>query len=416
MDDRVHQQIESHSIAALRTLGAVEHYFWLSDQNSPKHFCMTLQVKGETTVECWRQAIEAVRLRHPLLRTTIARDALGVPSFYQSDASIPIKLIPAEPPHDWRLAVSDELMEPFEQGGPLARTVLFHSRSYTTLVFTAHHAVADGMSVAFILRDMLTVVGGGYLTDTSLPLAQETIASSWNLKPSSAEPPTVASPATMLDRTRGRPIVSSLQFSKDLSARIRTVARKHGTTVHGALLAAIILAGRRVSEVWRNGTVRAVSPVNLRSALGGKDECVVSIIFPIGGYSPHALTELWDLARSIRRDLAPSKTRGAIIDAFVNFQRIADSSPSVSDLAAIELQACACEMMLSNLGEAPIADTFGQVQVDALWGPSVFVGIEGEQMIGAATVCGQIHLLHTSFPPIAGLLEAAKGLLREAVA
>jgi NADPH:quinone reductase-like Zn-dependent oxidoreductase len=32
---------------------------------------------------------------------------------------------------------------------------------------------------------------------------------------------------------------------------------------------------------------------------------------------------------------------------------------------------------------------------EALWGPSVFVGIEGEQMIGAATVRGTIHLLHS---------------------
>jgi hypothetical protein len=36
-------------------------------------------------------------------------------------------------------------------------------------------------------------------------------------------------------------------------------------------------------------------------------------------------------------------------------------------------------------------------------------------MIGVATVGGRIHLLHTSFTPIPGLLKAAENLLREAV-
>jgi hypothetical protein len=48
-------------------------------------------------------------------------------------------------------------------------------------------------------------------------------------------------------------------------------------------------------------------------------------------------------------------------------------------------------------------------------GPSVFVGIEGEQMIGAATVRGAIHLLHSSHTPIASLLETTEQALRVAV-
>ena len=48
-------------------------------------------------------------------------------------------------------------------------------------------------------------------------------------------------------------------------------------------------------------------------------------------------------------------------------------------------------------------------------GPSVFVGIEGEQMIGAATVRGAIHLLHSSYTPIASLLETTEQVLRVAV-
>jgi hypothetical protein len=60
-------------------------------------------------------------------------------------------------------------------------------------------------------------------------------------------------------------------------------------------------------------------------------------------------------------------------------------------------------MMISNLGILPFEADFGGLRLEAFWGPSVFVGIEGEQMIGAATVRGAIHLLHSSYTPIASL-------------
>jgi hypothetical protein len=70
-------------------------------------------------------------------------------------------------------------------------------------------------------------------------------------------------------------------------------------------------------------------------------------------------------------------------------------------IAQFELQVGACEMMVSNLGALPFEAEFGELRLEALWGPSVFVGIEGEQMIGAATVHGAIRLLHGSYTPIA---------------
>lgn len=417
MEQQVKPSVAPQSGIPLRPLGAVEQYFWLSDQNSPKHFCMTLQVSGETTIESWKSALEATRLRHPLLRSKIARNEFGVPSFYMgSGRPIPLEVIRSEPPHAWKTVVSDELMKPFEQtDAPLVRAVLFHSPRYATLVFTAHHAVADGMSIAFVLRDMLEVMSGGHRGQLGLALAQESIASEWDVSSVGAAQSATAIPARMLDRSKGWPVISSLQLSQEFSAQLRVAVRRHATTVHGALLSAIILAGRRLSKAWCDATIRAVSPVNLRPTLGITDDCVVSIVFPIGGYAPGIATGLWDLARDIRQDLMPMKTREAIVESFGAFQHIFDTSPSVEELAAIELQACACEMMLSNLGEAPLSDAYGAVRVEALWGPSVFVGIEGEQMIGVATVGGRIHLLHTSFTPIPGLLEAAENLLREAV-
>src|SRR5260370_36086911 len=72
----------SASETLIRYLGPSEAYFWLSNQNSWKHFVVAAQIKGETTTASWRTALDAVQRRHPLLgvwtRTT------AVPRFFAS--------------------------------------------------------------------------------------------------------------------------------------------------------------------------------------------------------------------------------------------------------------------------------------------------------------------------------------------
>ncbi len=86
-------------------------------------------------------------------------------------------------------------------------------------------------------------------------------------------------------------------------------------------------------------------------------------------------------------------------------------NPDVQSIAQFELQACACEMLVSNLGVLPFAPDFGGLTLEAFWGPSVLVGIEGEQMIGAATLHGALHLLHSSYAPIESLLQTTEQTL-----
>jgi hypothetical protein len=73
------------------------------------------------------------RLRHILLRATIAHDAFGIPSFYQLDGNpIPMEVIEAGPPHDRQKAVSDELMQQLSQfDAPLAQAAPASQRSRT---------------------------------------------------------------------------------------------------------------------------------------------------------------------------------------------------------------------------------------------------------------------------------------------
>jgi hypothetical protein len=132
---------------------------------------------------------------------------------------------------------------------------------------------------------------------------------------------------------------------------------------------------------------------------------------PTGAYAPDSEEHLWDVARAVKDELTPVRTAEGLSTVFSGFRQLMSTSPDVTQIAAFELQVCACEGMVSNLGVLHFETSFGGFKLESLWGPSVFVGIEGEQMIGAATLNGAIHLLHTSYTPIPKLLQTMEATL-----
>jgi len=54
---------------------------WFLEQNSPTHFALAIELEGNTTVEDWRNALNAMQRRHSLLSVYIHQDSNGVPYF-----------------------------------------------------------------------------------------------------------------------------------------------------------------------------------------------------------------------------------------------------------------------------------------------------------------------------------------------
>jgi hypothetical protein len=387
----------------IRYLGPSEAYFWLSNQNSWKHFVVAAQITGEATTASWRTALDAVQRRHPLLGVCIDADDNGAPYFrLLPQLRIPLQIVPGDALQRWEDEMETELSTPFPvEDALLVRAVLVHEAHRATILLTIHHSIADGLSVALIVRDILEALSGKPLEPLPVPRPQEDLCPPPTIQSTelgSDEPETPAppsAPGTPLKRDRSFLRVRSLRLPAELSDRLRERSRREGTTVHGALTAALVLAGRDIHREWRQAPVRVVSPVNNRTILGRGDDCALSIIFPIGSYNPKSLVQFWEIARSVRDDLADMRTPSGLSAVFGGFDQLISSKPGVQGIAQFELQACACEMMVSNLGVLPFEADFGDLCLEAVWGPSVFVGIEGEQMIGAATVRGTIHLLHS---------------------
>src|ERR1700722_16925596 len=98
----------------VRALGARERMFWFMDQKHPVHLTVTAEVKGFTTVQSWRDALDAVQRRHPVLSTSINRNEQGQPALYQVDAApIPLRGVDGSVQGRWELELDREMAVPF---------------------------------------------------------------------------------------------------------------------------------------------------------------------------------------------------------------------------------------------------------------------------------------------------------------
>jgi hypothetical protein len=71
---------------------------------------VTAEVKGITKVQSWRDALDAVQKRHPILSTSIKRNEEGQPALYQVDtAPIPLRVVDGSVQGLWELELDREM-------------------------------------------------------------------------------------------------------------------------------------------------------------------------------------------------------------------------------------------------------------------------------------------------------------------
>ena len=232
----------SASETLIRYLGPSEAYFWLSNQNSWKHFVVAAQITGQTTTASWRTALDAVQRRHPLLGVCIDADESGTPYFrLLPELRIPLQIVPGDALQGWEDEMETELSVPFPvEEALLVRAVLLHEAHKATILLTVHHSIADGLSVAFIVRDILEALSGKPLETLPVPQPQEDLCppptiQSTELGSEEPEAPAPSAPGTPLKRDRSLLRVRGLGLPAELSDRLRERSRREGTTVHGAL-------------------------------------------------------------------------------------------------------------------------------------------------------------------------------------
>src|SRR4029077_18460314 len=100
-----------------------------------------------------------------------------VPSFRRvSAAPTPLRIVEDEPERRWNVEVGEELATPFNPSqAPLVRAVLIQGIRDAAFMLVAHHSIADGLSIAYAIRDTLGAIAGRALQPLPWLLSQDDI-------------------------------------------------------------------------------------------------------------------------------------------------------------------------------------------------------------------------------------------------
>jgi hypothetical protein len=397
----------------IRPLGSSEHLFWLLDQGSPMHFSLAAQIEGHATVGDWRAALGQVQRRHPFFSVCIERVGPD-PHFRRAPQTpIPIRIVRVDASQpNWPTEMQRELATPFDPGrAPLVRAVLMHAAHRATLILTAHPSIADGLSLSFAIRDTLLALSGTPMDPLLVTPPIESMldpAEGGQIKNASAGSVNEIeglTPSVIHPRLGPIPSVRGLRLSAELTATLRKRARQEETTVHGALCAALVLAGRQSINEWRGKPVRVLSPIDIRQLVGMGEHFGLFVSAAPISFEPDAGTDFWERARFAKRQLAGGQTRDGVTSVIHAIHQSISQGLNLQTASQFAEHGFGREAVLINLGNLRYRTNFGEFKLEALWGPAIVGGSGGERTIGVVTVNGSLHLLHTSHKPVPFLLE-----------
>jgi NRPS condensation-like uncharacterized protein len=397
-----------------RPLGSVEKVFWLLDQVSQVHFVMAVELEGYLTADELRKGLNAVQERHPLFSVSINANGYEHPMYEHDEGKlIPLRVVQNIVTDQIDIEMSRELATPFDwTGGPLIRVVLIEDQKKPTIVFAVYHAISDGVSMMFVIRDLLQALNGQTLQSLAVPFSTDELLSlPINRFKNNQSKANVSGQARRKER---QPQVNRIKLSAQITSQLVETARKEGTTVQGALYAAFIKAARQTEINWSNKNIRVVVPISVRNSIGAGESSCLYINSKVISHQPDDFSAFWDLARYAKKELNDVQFLETIKSNTEGLQNKVFSDINVSVLSEVLQKGVGREMMISNLGRFPYQTNFGKLKIKSMWGPLALSGTQDEQTVGVITTDNRLCLSTVSRNPATPLLKLVKQALKSA--
>ncbi len=400
-----------------RPLGALEYVVAVADRAAPINFVMVADLRGPLDEAGLVGGLRAVQRRHPLLAMRIVSHRRRL-AFDPGAGPIPLRIVDADRAAVSGICAAESTSRLPEETGPLLRaTWVRHGGEASTVLLTFHHSIGDGTAGAYLLRDLLEALDGRVASD-ALPAAIEDHlpARTVGLRGVLAHLGFIGRIVRRLVGLRGLPgyrvagaprapiaeravHVTRRDLTAQETAALAQAARRHGTTVHGVLGAALLQAAFAVSD--KRPVVGFGSPVDLRARLAPPvgDDVGLFITMVASLHRLDPMPDFWDLARDVRGQLQAMVANGDVFAA-IPFQArglariapwlgggVAGALRFVRLMRAIWLDGIG----VSNLGRLTIASRYGAVEVEAVGfcaAPTIF----GDLVAFAATLDGRMCL------------------------
>lgn len=402
-------------------------------------------------------ALERLRSRHPLLAVRAQIEANGTGTFTsQGVPPIQVHVEPRGRDDQWLAHVTDELRTAFPmETGPLVRATLIHSESACDIILCGHHVICDGMSLGYLLRDLL-----GCLAEPKTKLTGPVVPPPIDRSNVVTPPSTPALQRFVMGVINKRWAASDIRFSwsdmhrlhekfwqcntgmqvlawamePDDTASLVERSRAEKVTVNSALWTAFLAAQHDVQGDRQRYRQRSALAVNTREQLripaGESFGFYASSLTVKLPYSPRR--SFWDNARKIHsrivrelartnlfRMLASERIHPTLLDSlyFQKYGLLDDTLPSLF-LRKMGWHQITYGYALTNVGRFDIPTRYGPLELEGVYGPLFYSDVE-EKMVGVITVGGRLSFLHASRESLVGdatrLQEAAMRHLKTAI-
>lgn len=367
-----------------RILTASEHLMWLSYKNSPENVTLSATIKGSFSVDLLTEALAWLQLRHSRLRVKIVTLHQNQPQFsLENVPPIPLRVIERQGEEHWCREMVEELRHPLSWSEePLLRVLLLHSPDVSNLIITFHHCIGDGLSGAYLIRDILQFIGEPdspreLLPD--LPPVDEIIpdvTKNWVEEDldNSREAESI-----LTANYRNNPGVNTSEtfpirlfhwtLSSAETTKLVARCREEKTSVHGALCAAFLLAIATEIKASNEIILRCHTPVNIRNYL------TINVGENLGEYitrqvTAHRLsqkTDFWDLAREVKHKLNQVIADGKLFDDILKARALLSSNSNKGGETSDARNIGGIDIVITNLGNLNIKQMFGKLQLEKLY-------------------------------------------------
>lgn len=320
----------------IRPLDPGEAFFYMSDRVSCMNFVVFAERRGHLEPERLRQALDLVQQENLLLQASIHWTQEDGLCFTQANGPVIELRCRSVTAQDWQHRIEQQLSEPFAHGAaPLMRCLYLQmdSPSRSVLALCFHHAIADGRAGTALLRRLLSVMASPEQASPHpgprvLPAMAEVHPARfrWSEQEDAARQlkttviadyrrhgPLPAIPWLTSEATGRTPRFIRLSLPPETTRRLLASARAHGTTVHGALCAAQLLAQSRLQAGPEATPFFLSCPVDMRAHLEpvqpdtptGLFVSLISATFSVGSGS-----DFWQLACDITTQTRLQIARG----------------------------------------------------------------------------------------------------------
>ncbi len=369
---------------------------------------MAAVVDGTVTREELQKALERLQERHALLKVRIELDAGNRPWFTSDDVpEIEIRHCSDAAPGDWLKMAHEELTVSHNwKQGPLVRLVLLTGTETTELVVNCHHCIADGLSVAYFIRDLLDSLDDSparFPQVSTPPLLEDSLPQKIILNPAVCAAVAIANfffgrsklRAPLNDLGKDPCAIVSWQLNHTQTDGFVRRCRREGVSVHSALTTAFQEAQYQVQGEKKHFSV-IYTPASIRNRLTRQVGKAFGLYFSEVYIRQKYLPErgFWQMARVFHGQIQKATTDQKLLAVNKLIEKVTPSLLVMLMIKQVKNPKIRFGYMVSNLGRLDFGAEPGHHRVKAVYGPIVYVNC-AEKAVGVATVAGRMYFTLT---------------------